>query len=300
MQKGDYLTKLAKQWGISWQDLAALNGINYPYTIYPGQVLKTGQTSSSEPSPTATLKPTQQPTAAVTKTPKPTTAPTATPQGESETFLYTVQRGEYLVQIAETFNLDWKVIAQLNGLTWPYTIQPGQKLKLPGTASPTATATPKPTEEPTKRPTQQNTAAPTKTPKPTATPTTSPAPTQEAATYTVLKGEHLMQIARKLELSWTAIAQMNQLTWPYTLYPGQVLQLPGPEAGPPPPPLVETESPPASSGETEGSGKTYVVQKGDYLYTLAQQFGVNWQTLAAHNNISYPYIIYSGQVLEIP
>lgn len=294
VQKGDYLTKLAGQWGISWQDLAALNGITYPYTIYPGQVLYTGQqaeeaspTEAPTATPAPTQKPTQQATTAPTEapeataTPEPTAtqAPTATPTQtpEEETFLYTVQRGEYLMQIAREYDLDWTEIAQLNGLTWPYTLQPGQQLKLPASAA--LTATPTATPEPTQAPTAEVTA--------------TPEPTAVVETYTVLSGEHLMQIARKLELSWTAIADLNGLSWPYTLYPGQVLDLPATDAGSPPPPLEE-------EGQTGASEKTYVVQSGEYLYTVAQKYGINWQVLAAHNNISYPYIVYPGQVLNIP
>ena len=268
VQPGDYLTKLAKQWGISWQDLAALNGITYPYTIYAGQVLVTGQQEEA-PSPTATPKPTKAPE----KTPKPTANPTKTPKpteppSNQNTTSYTVQAGDHLMKIASQLNLDWTQIAALNNLTWPYILYPGQNLILPGGAGGSASV------------------------QHTPEPTVKPQESQE--TYTVQRGEHLMQIARKLELSWTAIAQMNNLWPPYTLHPGQVLTLPGPEAGPPPPPLEQGESGISTSGEE------YVVQPGDYLYTLAQKFGVSWQTLAANNNISYPYIVYAGQVLKIP
>ena len=104
-----------------------------------------------------------------------------------------------------------------------------------------------------------------------------------------------MQIARKLTLSWQAIAQTNHLSPPYTLQPGQVLTLPGTEAGPTTPPLEADEE-----TSTESSGETYVVQKGEYLYSLAQRFGVSWQSLAAKNNIGYPYVVYPGQTLVIP
>ena len=40
VQYGDYLTALARQFGLDWYSLAVLNGIGYPYTIYPGQVLR--------------------------------------------------------------------------------------------------------------------------------------------------------------------------------------------------------------------------------------------------------------------
>ena len=40
VRKGDYLKELAQQFGMDWLHLADLNGIQPPYTIYPGQELK--------------------------------------------------------------------------------------------------------------------------------------------------------------------------------------------------------------------------------------------------------------------
>lgn len=39
VQVGDYLVALAERFGTTWQELAELSSINYPFTIYPGQVL---------------------------------------------------------------------------------------------------------------------------------------------------------------------------------------------------------------------------------------------------------------------
>ena len=39
MQPGDYLIALAERFGTTWQELASINAIAYPYTIFPGQVL---------------------------------------------------------------------------------------------------------------------------------------------------------------------------------------------------------------------------------------------------------------------
>ena len=51
VQPGDYLIALAKRFGISWQQLAELNAISYPYTIHPGQALQipTGVVHESQP-----------------------------------------------------------------------------------------------------------------------------------------------------------------------------------------------------------------------------------------------------------
>jgi uncharacterized protein YvpB len=40
VQYGDSLLGLANAWAVPWDSLAALNGIVYPFSIYPGQVLK--------------------------------------------------------------------------------------------------------------------------------------------------------------------------------------------------------------------------------------------------------------------
>jgi LysM repeat protein len=262
VQPGDYLSKLASRWGISWQDLAALNGLTYPYTIHPGQVLYTGQGEvPQEPKPTATPAPTAAPTAV----PQPTPRPTSTPQPPANK--YEVQRGDHLMQIARELDLDWKEIASINRLTYPYLVYPGQELILPGGEGGAGSS-------------QQ------------------PAPTEVEVTYeiyTVGKGEHLMQIARELDIEWKSIAELNGLQSPYTLHPGQELKLPGRGSEPPPPPPVEDEPP-----ESEFSGQIYIVQPGDYLYALARTFGLNWQTLASVNQISYPYIVYPGQEIEIP
>jgi uncharacterized protein YvpB len=40
VQRGDYLTQVARRFSVDWQKLAALNGIQFPYAIYAGQVLR--------------------------------------------------------------------------------------------------------------------------------------------------------------------------------------------------------------------------------------------------------------------
>jgi uncharacterized protein YvpB len=45
--------------------------------------------------------------------------------------IYTVQRGDSLIDIARRFNVTWRKLAEFNHLEPPYTIFPGQKLKIP-------------------------------------------------------------------------------------------------------------------------------------------------------------------------
>ena len=49
--------------------------------------------------------------------------------------VHEVRRGETLASIARRHGTDYRTLARLNGLAPPYTIYPGQRLRLPGTAA---------------------------------------------------------------------------------------------------------------------------------------------------------------------
>lgn len=61
---------------------------------------------------------------------------------------------------------------------------------------------------------------------------------------------------------------------------------------------------------TEGSGTqstiplkstgTYTVKSGDTLYGIAQDLEINWEDLAALNNLESPYSLSVGQELKLP
>ena len=55
----------------------------------------------------------------------------------------------------------------------------------------------------------------------------------------------------------------------------------------------------SSTQSPSQSSDTYNVQAGDTLYIIGQKTGVNWQTIAADNGISSPYVIYQGEVLKL-
>ncbi len=90
----------------------AYNELAYPYFIYPGQTLKLPAEAAPQATPTF-LPPSPTPTQAAT---------------QIET--YTVQPGEYLVALAKRFNMDWRTLAELNGIGFPYVVTPGQVLRL--------------------------------------------------------------------------------------------------------------------------------------------------------------------------
>ena len=96
VQRGDYLVELAKRFGTTWQELAVLNNIAYPYTIYPGQALKVAKGTAQvvEPAPPV---PTEPPPPTATTEPTPTaTPPPPSPTPEPAIILPT-RRPEELV-----------------------------------------------------------------------------------------------------------------------------------------------------------------------------------------------------------
>jgi len=93
VKSGDTLSEIGQAEGVDWREIAKLNGIKSPYTIYPGQVLKL-------------------------------------PAGAKSTAnIYTVKSGDTLSEIGAKLGVDWQTIAKLNGIKSPYTIFPGQKIK---------------------------------------------------------------------------------------------------------------------------------------------------------------------------
>ncbi len=110
--------------------------------------------ASETPTPTETVTP--SPTATLTETPVPTNTPiptetataTLTPT-RSGPFIYTVEEGDFLVTIAEKFEIDWLVLVEANrerlGLDPANPIiKVGDELLIPppGTELPTATPLP--------------------------------------------------------------------------------------------------------------------------------------------------------------
>lgn len=116
----------------------------------------------------------------------------------------------------------------------------------------------------------------------------TPTPTVPSGkTYTVISGDTLSGIGAKTGVDWHYIADLNNITAPYVIYPGQILRLgtgsPAPTPAPQPAP----------------SGQTYTVKSGDTLSAIAQRYGTTYQELARINGIPDPNKIYPGQVIKI-
>lgn len=171
--------------------IAAGGGVVLPATatLDPALGIPTVDPALATPVPTvAIVVPTTDPGIAVQPTAAPpVVAPTTCPNP------YTVQSGDWIYQIARKCGLSARDIIAANPGINPHYIVPGQVINLPGGGVP-ATAVP---------------------------PTTAC-----TGTRTVVTGDTLFRIAYNCGLTVEQLAAANSITFPYTIFPGQVIRFP--------------------------------------------------------------------------
>lgn len=223
IQAGDTLSKIAKRYGTSVRELERINGITNADLIYPGEVIKIYPKEKRE----ARKK--------VTKEFYST---------------YIVKSGDTLSVIARKLNTTVNELVQLNDLSNPNLIYPGEILKVPNI----------------KR--SASNSVSTK---------------QYIKTYIVRSGDTLSSIAKKFHTTVETLVEVNAISNPNLIYPGQVLKI-------------------ESSGRVkDGKGfrDYYVVQKGDSLSTIAKRFNKSKEELLENNNILSEKEIQEGHVIRL-
>lgn len=137
--------------------------------------------------------------------------------------------------------------------------------------------------------------------------------------HTVLQSEWIYCIARAYKVSPWAIAQQNNIPWPYWVYPNQVLQIPAdpwynipagqtcapqftPPAGWPPAPTPTPVPPTPGPTPVPGVCRYYhPVFWGQTLSGIAWYYGTTVQAIMyANPGIMNPNLIYAGTTLCIP
>jgi LysM repeat protein len=211
VQRGDTLTHIASEYGISVSELAAANGISDPNRIIVGQQLAIpGQTITHEVERGETLREiaaeygvSVQDIATANGIANPnviqigsklmiSSSPALTNPSAAAT--YTVQKGDSLAAIAARFDTTVEALAAANGITDPGLIYIGATLHLSGAAF-----------------------------------VAEPAPS--SANYTVKVGDRLISIASTYGIAVSTIAAANNLSNPNVIRIGQVLVIPGAASG---------------------------------------------------------------------
>lgn len=206
VQPGENLFRIALRYGIELEQLAAANGIEDARTIYSGQELiipglalpaTEGETDESIEE-------------SVVENPLVAAAPV----------VHEIQRGEILSQIAGQYGVTVEAVMQANGISNPNRIVVGEELQIWPSSEyleqQEALEEILASEEST---TESSGIIPTPSSNTTAN-------TQPREEYTVQAGEYLSSIARKFGVSWVALAELNGISDPNTVYAGMTLLIP--------------------------------------------------------------------------
>jgi len=208
---------------------------------------------------------------------------------------------EITVSGTPTANTEIKLMAPTEKTPTPPSTEPAPATPTPAPATPApATPTPVPaTQTPASSNNDSNNDSDNSSDSQVSQVTVTPAPTPEAITYTVQKGDSLWKIARRNGCSLQALMEANKelLKNSDRIYPNQKLIIPTSDATPNVPLWQQLAALPNS-----GAYRTYKVQKGDSLWKIAHENGCSLEELIILNNISADRVklIYPGWELLIP
>lgn len=200
-----------------------------------------------------------------------------------------------------TANTEIKLMAPTEKTPTPPSTEPAPATPTPAPATPApATPTPVPaTPTPAPSNNNSNNDSDNSSDSQVSQVTVTPAPTPEAITYTVQKGDSLWKIARRNGCSLQTLMEANKelLKNSDRIYPNQKLIIPTSDATPNVPLWQQPAALPNS-----GAYRTYKVQKGDSLWKIAYENGCSLEELVILNNISADRVklIYPGWELLIP
>jgi len=272
----DTVSALAFQYGSTVQAIRQANSLDASSLIVVGQqlIIPVNVPPSANVVETATPIPTNTPTPTVTP------SPTATP------ITHQVQPGDVLVNIAAQYGTTVELLVRVNNIPNQHQIDVGQILLIPTAIPPTLDATVRPTVTlyPTEVPTLDPTAG-------------TPAPPWYTV-YVVQIGDTLDEIAREHGTTVQAIVELNGITDPGRINPGQEIKIPSPY--PTPTPTATPTPQPTFTPFATTIPVTYTVQAGDSLANIAARYGISALELAQVNGIGGNQQLTIGQVLVIP
>jgi peptidoglycan endopeptidase LytF len=285
VQRGETLGNIANRYQVDYKQLANWNNIAPPYTIYPGQNLRLKKEATASQVPSSTIRVSYESSNQAEKAEKAARVTRRKPRSYSSkksnikkqpnsqlktTVLYhLVKPNETLFSIAQQYQKDYRQVAGWNNLSSPYTLTVGQRLRILSPPTNTRSSSKKSRTLTTQSATRQN------------------------ASHTVVAGDTLYSVANTYGNSLADIARWNNLQPPYTLTPGQVLQVAKTAYVQPPQPKMLVSSVVHNTGY-------HKIVPGDTLYSISRRYGYSVSQLAAWNNLSPPYNNLSvGQTLRV-
>lgn len=188
VQSGENLFRIALRYGVDIDELAALNNIANVTQIYAGQVLAIPGLDVVDESDDI-----------------------VNPLVAAAPVIHTVQRGEYLGQIAELYSVTVAEILSANNIPNANSIYAGQELQIWTNDISVAVST----EEQVENPDDAEEVA------------EAEAETLEQVIHIVQRGEYLSLIARTYGVPWTTIAEANNITNSNNITAGTALVIPG-------------------------------------------------------------------------
>ncbi len=265
VQSGDTLSEIAARYGTTVNELISLNGISNPNLIYPGEVLRIpGRVSESSSSSLTIYKVQSGDTLSEIAARYGTTVnelmslngisnPNLIYPGEvlrirgnvsGSVATYTVQSGDTLSEIAARYRTTVNRLVSLNGISNPNLIYPGEVLRIRGRMIGSSSSS--------------------------------------LTIYKVQSGDTLSEIAARYGTTVNELVNLNEISNPNLIYPGEVLRIRG-----------------NVSGSSSASVATYTVQSGDTLSEIAARYGTTVNELVNLNEINNPNLIYTGEVLRL-
>lgn len=187
----------------------------------------------------------------------------------TESVFYTIQQGDTLSEIAQRYGTTVQELASINNITNPNLIYPGEEIRVLTNSTVNGSET-------------------------RAT---------GSITYTVRRGDTLLQIARAYGVTVVHIVEINNIQNPNLIYPGQKLRITDSNNKTLNQEIQQTGN--LNNGSTNngnantGTRYRYVVRRGDTLWQIARIYGVSVEYLVRVNNIQNPNLIYPGQIIRI-
>lgn len=140
VKSGDTLSKIASQLGTTVANIQSLNSLSNVNVLYVNQTLKVSGTASTATTTTSTATSTTTKTSTTTATSTAAAKTTTLTNGQT---VYTVQSGDTIAKIANSFGVSISQLTQWNSLANSNVIYVNQKLVVANTSAATTTSTTK-------------------------------------------------------------------------------------------------------------------------------------------------------------